>query len=121
MQVIAVSQRGEVRILLHEYALFLQQIVRKIFGKTAFFLLWVLSFLAHQDLLEFFREDVQVPGKEGKEVRVVEIYVVVESIVVIGRWHVDVHRKGQILPQHLNRLGFIDGEVLLSLGDSLSL
>lgn len=79
------------------------------------------ALLAHQDLLKLLRQDVQVAGQQGEEVRVIEENVRVELVLLVAARHIDVHRKGHVLSQDRNRLGFIKQKLLFSFGDSLSL
>lgn len=74
-------------------------------GNLAGLLLLVLALLAHQDLLELLRQNVDVPGEEGEEVGVVEVDIEVELLLLVSAGQVNVHCVSDILLQHRNGLG----------------
>lgn len=75
MQIVSITQVRNVRIILNGQVDLLQHLVRLLFRQLMLLLLLILALLAHQDLLELFRQDIDVPGEERKEVGVVKVDV----------------------------------------------
>ena len=99
MQVVSIAEVGDVRVALHCDVDLLQHFVRLLLRQFMVLLLLVLALLAHQDLLEFLGQDVDVAGKEGEEIRVVEVDVEVQSLFLVRARQVYVHCVGDVLAE----------------------
>ena len=69
MEVVVVSQGGEVGVRLDKFVVLLELLVSELFCQmTGWLLFRSFGLLAHQDLLELFRQDVNVARKKREEV-----------------------------------------------------
>lgn len=100
MQVVNVSQSVNVGVTLHCQVALLQDFVRLLFRQFAGLFLLVLALPAHEDLLELFREDIDVSGKQTEEITVVEVDVGVRLVLLVSTGKIDVHGIWNVLAKY---------------------
>lgn len=102
-----IPQIRNIGITLNRKIHLLQNLIRLLLRKLTRLLLLILALLAHQYLLKLFGQDIDVPGKEREEVRIVEVDVEVKLLLLVSTGQVDIHSICDILLQNRYGLSYI--------------